>query len=152
VLPDPSSIRVKEFVNALPQGWERPESEPLALHADAAPSPFRPESILLRLGIVALPVEAVERKAWNLTFLVDISGSMTDRLSSVKQMLYALLEQMREDDHISLTTYAGGVSKRLEPVGFEGRELARTMIGDFKAHGSTAMGSGIENSYRVNRL
>jgi len=109
-LPPPEAVRVEEFLNVLPhdyappeparRGEERPEPPALAVHLAAAPSPFGEGLVLLRVGIKAREVAAVDRKPAVLTFVVDVSGSMGDsgRLEMVKRALHELLDQMRDDD------------------------------------------------------
>ncbi|MFC1483494.1 von Willebrand factor type A domain-containing protein [Candidatus Neomarinimicrobiota bacterium] len=152
-LPPMESVRVEEYINYFRQDFEPPLEEPFSVIVDGAPSPFRGDSLhILRIGIQGREVSMDERKPWNLTFLVDISGSMTSRLDLVKESLYILVDQMQEGDQISVCTYAGGVSTVLMPTTLpeNDQDGIKGILSDLKAGGSTAMASGIQNAYNVN--
>jgi hypothetical protein len=57
-LPSPAEVGVEAFVNAFDYDYEPPGDGALAVHALAAPSPFRPGRVLLRIGIRAAPAAA----------------------------------------------------------------------------------------------
>jgi len=152
-LPPPASVRVEEYINYFRQDYPPPDDNPFAVYVDGARSPFRGDEFhLLRIGLQARNV-IDNTKPWNLTFLIDISGSMTSRLDLVKQSLYILIDEMREGDLISVCTYAGGVRTILPPTSLSDadRESIKGMIGDLQAGGSTAMASGLQNAYQINR-
>lgn len=152
-LPPVLSVRVEEYINYFRQDYEPPASEPFSVTVDGARSPFRGDSLhILRIGLMGRALTAEERRPWNLTFLVDISGSMTSRLELVKESLYILVDHMEEGDQISICTYAGGVGTVLYPTGLTtlDKEGIKGIIADLKAGGSTAMASGIQNAYNVN--
>jgi Ca-activated chloride channel family protein len=152
-LPPMESVRVEEYINYFRQDYEPPLDEPFSVIVDGARSPFRGDSLhILRIGIQGREVSRDDRKPWNLTFLVDISGSMTRRLDLVKESLYILVDQMQEGDQISVCTYAGGVSTVLMPTTLSENDQdgIKGILADLKAGGSTAMASGIQNAYNVN--
>ena len=96
-LPDPSSIRVEEWVNAFDQGYEPPEDDAFAIHAHGAPTPFLPrDEVLLRIGVQARPVHPHARQDAALTFVIDTSGSMEreDRLRLVQASLARLVDRL----------------------------------------------------------
>jgi Ca-activated chloride channel family protein len=107
----------------------------------------------LRIGLEARDIRKADIP-WNLTFLVDISGSMTDRLALVRKSLDHLVDAMRPGDRISIATYAGGVSTVLEPTTLAQRDKAsiKGIIEDLTPGGGTAMADGLKNAYAVNRM
>lgn len=152
-LPPEESVRVEEYINYFRQDYEPPLDRPFSVYVDGAPSPFRGDSLhILRIGLQGREVADGERKPWNLTFLVDISGSMTTRLDLVKESLYILVDQMQEGDQISVCTYAGSVGTVLTPTSLaeSDKESIKGMLADLKAGGMTAMASGLQNAYNVN--
>jgi len=152
IIPAPSSVRVEEYINYFRQDYPVPTSAPFSVSVDGAPSPFRADSLhLLRIGLMgrAASTEAVP---WNLTFLIDISGSMLFRLDLVKESLDILVDNMRLGDQVSICTYAGSVGTVLNPTSLQENDAAaiKAIIGDLEAGGSTAMASGLQNAYDVN--
>ena len=151
--PPPESVRVEEYINYFRQDYVAPANAPFSVSVDGAPSPFRGDSLhIVRIGIQGRELSSDERKPWNLTFLVDISGSMTTRLELVKQSLYILVDNMQAGDQISVCTYAGAVRTVLMPTTLadNDREGIKGILSDLKAGGSTAMGAGLQNAYNVN--
>ncbi|MCH8838549.1 MAG: von Willebrand factor type A domain-containing protein [Candidatus Marinimicrobia bacterium] len=152
-LPPQASVRVEEYINYFRQDYAAPINGPFSVSVDGAPSPFRGDSLhIIRIGIQGRELSSDERKPWNLTFLVDISGSMTSRLDLVKQSLYILVDNMQAGDQISVCTYAGKVSTVLMPTTLADneKESIKGILSDLKAGGSTAMASGLQNAYDVN--
>ncbi|MFC1543120.1 von Willebrand factor type A domain-containing protein [Candidatus Neomarinimicrobiota bacterium] len=152
-LPPKESVRIEEYINYFRQDYEPPLDVPFTVHADGAPSPFRGDSLhIIRIGLQGRQLAGDERRPWNLTFLIDISGSMTSRLELVKQSLYILVDNMQGGDKISICTYAGSVGTVLMPTTLTeiDKESIKGIISDLNAGGSTAMASGIQNAYDVN--
>ncbi|WP_240360192.1 vWA domain-containing protein [Pyxidicoccus caerfyrddinensis] len=151
-LPPKEAVRVEEFLNYFRYTYPEPtESDgPLAVHLDAAPSPYTPGRHLLRVGVQGRRVSVSERKPAHLTFLVDVSGSMQspDRLPLAKRALRMLVDNLRDGDTVALVTYAGNVRRVLPPTGMEQKAHIHAAIEDLSAGGSTAMASGIELAYQ----
>ncbi|HYO56098.1 vWA domain-containing protein [Archangium sp.] len=149
-LPPREAVRVEEFLNYFRYSYPEPEGAPLAVHLDAAPSPFTPGRHLLRVGVQGKRLSVSERKPAHLTFLVDVSGSMQspDKLPLAKRSLRMLVDNLRDGDTVALVTYAGGVKLALPPTGLEKKALIHAAIEDLTAGGSTAMASGIQLAYQ----
>ena len=151
-LPPREAVRVEEFLNYFRYAYPAPNKEdgPLAVHLDAAPSPFTPGRHLLRVGVQGRRLAVSERKAAHLTFLVDVSGSMQspDRLPLAKRALRMLVDNLRDGDTVALVTYAGNVRRVLPPTSMEHKALIHAAIEDLSAGGSTAMASGIKLAYQ----
>ncbi len=148
--PPREAVRVEEFLNYFRYSYPEPEGSPLAVHLDAAPSPFTPGRHLLRVGVQGKRLSISERKAAHLTFLVDVSGSMQspDKLPLAKRSLRMLVDNLRDGDTVALVTYAGGVKLALPPTGLEHKARIHAAIEDLTAGGSTAMASGIQLAYQ----
>lgn len=151
-LPPRDAVRVEELLNYFRYTYPdpRPSDGPFAVHMDAAPSPFTPKRHLLRVGVQGKRLSISERKPAHLTFLVDVSGSMSspDRLPLAQRALRMLVDNLRDGDTVALVTYAGNVRRVLGPTGMERKALIHSAIEDLTAGGSTAMGSGIELAYQ----
>jgi Ca-activated chloride channel family protein len=149
-LPPREAVRVEEFLNYFRYTYPEPQDAPLAVHLDAAPSPFTSGRHLLRVGVQGKRLGISERKPAHLTFLVDVSGSMQspDKLPLAKRSLRMLVDNLRDGDTVALVTYAGGVKLALPPTGLERKAAIHAAIEELTAGGSTAMASGIELAYR----
>lgn len=150
-LPPEGAVRLEEMVNYFPYDYALPaDGSPFGVTTELAPSPWNPHTRLLRIGIKASDHAVAELAPANLVFLVDVSGSMDRRegLPLVKSTLKLLVDQLREQDRVSLVVYAGDSRVVLEPT--SGREKAkiRTAIDQLTAGGSTAGASGIELAYQ----
>jgi Ca-activated chloride channel family protein len=150
-LPAQDGVRVEEFLNYFRYEYAGPrDGSPLAVHMDAAPSPYTPGRHLLRVGVQGKQLSISERKPAHLTFLVDVSGSMQspDKLPLAQRALRMLVDNLRDGDTVALVTYAGSVKVALPPTGLEQKAVIHQAIEDLRAGGSTAMASGIELAYQ----
>ncbi|WP_085684295.1 MULTISPECIES: VWA domain-containing protein [unclassified Pseudomonas] len=151
-LPPDGAVRLEEMVNYFPYDYALPsDGSPFGMTTELAASPWNPHTRLLRIGIKASDRAVAELAPANLVFLVDVSGSMDrpEGLPRVKSTLKLLVDQLREQDRVSLVVYAGESRVVLEPT--SGREKAkiRTAIEQLTAGGSTAGASGIELAYQM---
>ncbi|MFJ7145032.1 von Willebrand factor type A domain-containing protein [Pseudomonas protegens] len=151
-LPPEGAVRLEELVNYFPYDYALPsDGSPFGVTTELAPSPWNPHTRLLRIGIKASDRAVAELAPANLVFLVDVSGSMDRRegLPLVKSTLKLLVDQLRDQDRVSLVVYAGESRVVLEPT--SGREKAkiRSAIDQLTAGGSTAGASGIQLAYQM---
>lgn len=154
-LPPADAVRIEEMVNYFPYAWPAPEarSRPLQVSTALLPTPWNPDTRLLRIGIRGWAPATRERPPANLVFLVDVSGSMDapDRLGLLQKSLGLLVERLRPEDRVAIVSYAGGVRTALEPT--SGRERAKLLaaLDGLAAGGSTAGAAGLEQAYRLAR-
>ena len=151
-VPPEGAVRLEEMVNYFPYDYALPtDGSPFGVTTELAPSPWNPHTRLLRIGIKASDREVAELAPANLVFLVDVSGSMDRRegLPLVKSTLKLLVDQLREQDRVSLVVYAGESRVVLEPTSGRDKAKIRTAIDHLTAGGSTAGASGIELAYQM---
>ena len=151
-LPPPDAVRIEELTNYFRYDYAGPtDDRPIAVHAELAPAPWRPEHRLLRIGIQARTIETERLPASNLVFLLDVSGSMrpANKLPLVKRAFQLLVEQLRPEDRVAIVVYAGAAGEVLSstPGGEKAKILAA--IDRLQAGGSTAGGAGIQLAYAV---
>lgn len=155
LLPDPAGVRVEEFVNAFPQGYEPPAGDALAIHVDGGPSPFAVDSpaTLVRVGLQAGAPSAAERPGAALTFLIDVSGSMADeqRLATVQRALSLLASQLRDDDTVAIVTYGDTAEVVLPPTPASDRATLQDTINGLSTQGSTNVEDGLRVAYDLAR-
>jgi Ca-activated chloride channel family protein len=152
VLPPPAAVRVEEFVNYLPYDYAAPrDGRPFAVQMEAAPHPWSPGHHLLRVGVKGREIDQTHRPPVRLTFLVDVSGSMSsqDKLGLAQEALHFLVGQLGVEDSVAIATYAGRVEKVLEPTPTTRRSRIHAAIDSLSSGGSTAMNSGIDLAYTM---
>jgi secreted protein with Ig-like and vWFA domain len=153
-LPPRDAVRIEEFVNYFRYGYPRPDGDdPFAVTLEAADCPWRPGHRLVRIGIAGRDIDRARRPAGNLVFLVDVSGSMgaPDKLPLVKQALAMLVEELTENDTVSIVTYAGDAGLKLPPTSGDQKQTILDVIEGLAAGGSTHGSAGIVLAYEQAR-
>lgn len=152
MLPPAGAVRVEEMINYFQYGYEQPKNnDPFAVYTELADCPWAPEHKLLLVGLQGKQVPMENLPSSNLTFLVDVSGSMAseDKLPLVKGALKLLADQLRENDRVSIVVYAGAAGLVLEPTSDKTR--IKQALDQLEAGGSTAGGQGIQLAYKTAR-
>ncbi|MGU3307162.1 vWA domain-containing protein [Pseudomonas sp. M5A4_2d] len=153
-LPPDGAVRLEEMVNYFPYNYALPtDGSPFGVTTEVATTPWNPHTRLLRVGIKASDRAVADLAPANLVFLVDVSGSMDRRegLPLVKSTLKLLVDQLRDQDRVSLVVYAGESRVVLEPTSGREKTTIRNAIDQLSAGGSTAGASGIELAYQMAR-
>ena len=153
-LPPEGAVRLEELVNYFPYNYALPtDGSPFGVTTEVAATPWNPRTKLLRIGIKASDKPVAELAPANLVFLVDVSGSMDRRegLPLVKSTLKLLVDQLRDQDRVSLVVYAGESRVVLKPTSGSEKAKIRNAIDQLTAGGSTAGASGIELAYQMAR-
>jgi Ca-activated chloride channel homolog len=153
-LPPEGAVRLEEMVNYFPYDYALPtDGSPFGVTTEVASTPWNPSTRLLRIGIKASERAVAELAPANLVFLVDVSGSMDRRegLPLVKSTLKLLVDQLRDQDRVSLVVYAGESRVVLKPTSGRDKAKIRNAIDQLTAGGSTAGASGIELAYQMAR-
>lgn len=148
----PDSVRIEEMLNYFHYDYAQPKgSDPLGVTVEYAPCPWNEKTRLLLIGLQAKEIPDTERAPHNLVFLIDTSGSMEgeDRLDLVKRAFLLLLEELKEEDTVSIVTYAS--ADRVVIEGVPATEKTRIMeaISELEAYGSTNGSAGILRAYEI---
>ncbi len=151
MLPPPDAVRIEELVNYFPTSEEGPAhdaKEPFGVRVELAPCPWQPVHRLARISIKGRELDK-DRKASNLVFLVDVSGSMNEstKLPLVQQSLRMLTEQLEEGDRVTMVVYAGSSGVVLPPTSGDKKAEILAAIGRLSAGGSTHGSAGIKLAY-----
>jgi len=87
----------------------------------------------------------------NLTFLLDVSGSMSapNKLPLLKQAFSLLANQLRPKDKVSIVVYAGAAGMVLPPTSGAEKNKIIDAFEKLQAGGSTAGGQGIALAYKI---
>ena len=152
-LPPEPAVRIEEFVNYFNYDYAPPRGsdDAFALCLDAAPSPFRKNRLLLRVGLQARDPGHRRRRPAALVFVVDTSGSMSieSRLGLVKQSLRLLVDQLSEGDAVGIVEYGSEAREVLPVTSVRKRDRILDAIDRLRAGGATNAEAGLRLGYRM---
>jgi Ca-activated chloride channel homolog len=153
LLPAASSVRLEEYVNYFAYNYPAPAANspyPFQISLAAANHVFDRGTALLRVGVQAVYPPPFAKKATNLVFLLDVSGSMADsnKLPLVQELILATLNQLDDSDHVSLVTYSTTARVVLPPTALEKRADLAAAVKALTADGSTAGADGLGLAYQ----
>ncbi|MET8099255.1 von Willebrand factor type A domain-containing protein [Streptomyces sp. NPDC005236] len=148
--PDPATIRPEEFVNSFHQDYPRPEGNGFSVSVDGARTDDGRWS-LVRVGLATRPAENErERPPAALTFVIDVSGSMSEpgRLDLARESLDVMTDRLRDDDSVALVTFSDEAETVL-PMTRLGDHRARVhrAISGLEPTDSTNLGAGVRTGY-----
>ena len=149
MLPPSAAVRIEEMINYFNYQDSAPKGkDPFSVNLEVAESPWSEGHKLVRIGIKVFPEK---NHKTNLVFLVDVSGSMDthDKIGLLKEGLHKLLEELGEDDHVSLVTYAGNSAVVLDSTSANQKKKIHQAIDNLTAGGSTHGSKGITTAYEL---
>lgn len=150
-LPVVDAVRVEEMINYFDYDYPVPNKKetPFSITTEVGPSPWNKHRHLLHIGLKGYEADVDTLPPANLVFLVDVSGSMQseNKLDLLKSSLKTLSRQLREQDRISIVTYAGRTGVVLEPTSGIQQQKILNSLNQLQAGGSTNGGAGIQLAY-----
>jgi Ca-activated chloride channel family protein len=152
LLPPKDAVRIEELLNYLPYDDAPPPAsspDPFAVHVEVAACPWDARHRLARVGIAAKPIDQSRRPPSNLVFLIDVSGSMDEELPMIQWGLSQLVEQLNENDKVSIVVYASASGLVLPPKSCLHKAEILSTIEQLRAGGSTNGGAGIQLAYQM---
>lgn len=157
-LPPKDAVRLEELINYFNYDFAGAERKPtpasdddFAVHFDLSRAPWDAERTLFSIGVKARTLPMEEIPPVNLVFLIDSSGSMSqaNKLPLLQQAYRLLAKQLRDEDSVSIVTYAGSAGLVLEPTSGDQKAKILQAIDRLQAGGSTNGAGGIELAYAV---
>lgn len=146
------AVKIEEMINYFDYNYEPPtDDKPFAVHSEVVETPWNKETQLVRIGLKGKELSTDELPVINLTFLIDVSGSMSsaNKLPLLQSALEVLVNKLRKEDKVSIVVYAGAAGVVLEPTSGDQKEKIMNAINNLNAGGSTAGGQGIELAYKL---
>ena len=149
---EPDAVKIEEMVNYFDYQYPQPTGEhPFSINTEVAKTPWNTATKIVKIGLQGSTYTNEELPASNLTFLIDVSGSMSsqNKLPLLKSAFKLLVNQLREKDKVSIVVYAGAAGIVLEPTSGQYKEKIINALDNLKSGGSTAGGQGIELAYKL---
>ena len=150
--PPRDAVRVEELINYFDYGYARPSSasEPFSVSTVVTPSPWSDGRQIVHIGLQGYELPEGERRPLNLTFMVDVSGSMMspDKLGLARQTMNLIIDRLRPEDRVAVTYYAGSVGTAIGPTSGSEKLKLRCAVEALNAGGGTAGAAGMVNAYQ----
>jgi Ca-activated chloride channel family protein len=148
------AVRVEELINYFSYDYPQPQGDdPFSIVTEVSQAPWNPQHQLVHIGLQGKSIPTEDLPPSNLVFLLDVSGSMNspDKLPLLKSAFSLLVNELDEDDRVSIVVYAGAAGIVLEPTPGDEKDAILDAITQLEAGGSTAGGEGIELAYQLAR-
>jgi Ca-activated chloride channel homolog len=151
-LPPKDAVRIEEMINYFSYNYPQPSGKhPFSIYTELGKCPWESEHSLIHIGIQGKSIDYKNLKPSNLVFLLDVSGSMSDKnkLGLVKRSVKLMLDNLGNEDKISIVVYAGAAGEVLPPTSATEKTAIINALDKLEAGGSTAGGEGIELAYKL---
>lgn len=153
-LPPAGAVRIEEMVNYFTYEYPQPEGDqPFSINTEISDAPWNKDHKLVLIGLQGKKIPIESLPASNITFLIDVSGSMQgpNRLGLVKASMKLLVDQLRQQDKVSIVVYAGAAGLVLAPTSGADKNKIKEALDKLEAGGSTAGGAGLKLAYKTAR-
>jgi Ca-activated chloride channel family protein len=151
-LPPAGAVRIEEMINYFKYDYPQPKNkDPFSVNTEISSCPWNPAHRLALVGLQGKIIQTENLPSSNIVFLIDVSGSMSDqnKLPLLKQSLKLLVDQLRENDKVSLVVYAGSAGLVLPATNGMQKNKIKEAIDQLESGGSTAGGAGIQLAYKT---
>ena len=153
MLPPAGAVRVEEMINYFDYDYvSGPEAgKKFAVYTEYADCPWNKDTKLMMVGLNTAAIDMSEKKASNLVFLIDTSGSMYEenKLPLAQKAFKMLAENLDENDRISIVTYAGSDTVVLNGVAGSEAYTICEALDSLEASGSTNGSAGLITAYEI---
>ena len=151
-LPPQDAVRIEELINYFKYDYPQPEGDrPFSVTTEVSAAPWNPSHRLVHIGLQGKTIANENLPPSNLVFLLDVSGSMDEpnKLPLLKSAFRLLVDQLSDQDSVSIVVYAGSAGVVLPPTSRNQRSQILDAIEQLEAGGSTAGGEGIQRAYQL---
>lgn len=146
------AVRVEEMINFFKYDYPKPtDSHPFSINTEYSDSPWNQNHKLLKIGLQGKEIPTDKLPKSNFVFLVDVSGSMDDvnKLPLLKASIKVLLNELRDDDRVSIVYYASGTGVLLEPTKASEKNKIINAVDNMRAGGGTSGAAGLDLAYEM---
>lgn len=153
-LPPADAVRIEELINYFPLDIKQKDSiHPFVVRTELTNAPWNEANKILQIVLKAPEIDLEQAKPSNLTFLIDVSGSMSspDKLPLLKECLRMLTKNLRSQDKVAMVVYAGNSGLVLNMTAGTQQHKILSAIANLESGGSTAGGEGIQLAYKIAR-
>ncbi|HEY3430608.1 MAG TPA: von Willebrand factor type A domain-containing protein, partial [Cyclobacteriaceae bacterium] len=150
--PPKDAVRIEEMVNYFDYDYAQPNGEhPFNIITEISSAPWNSQHKLVHIGLQGKKIATQNLPPSNLVFLIDVSGSMDEpnKLPLLKSSFKMLVNELRQQDYVSIVVYAGAAGLVLEPTSGAEKKKIMEALDSLEAGGSTAGGAGIKLAYAV---
>ncbi len=149
---EPDAVKIEEMINYFDYKYPQPTGEhPFSITTEVAKTPWHNNTKIVKIGLQGKTYDNEELPASNLTFLIDVSGSMNsqNKLPLLKSAFKLLVTQLRGKDKVAIVVYAGAAGVVLKPTSGNNKEKILKALDGLSSGGSTAGGEGIKLAYKL---
>src|SRR5690606_28022818 len=146
------AVRIEVLINFFKYDYPKPTGEhPFSIHTEYSDAPWNPNHKLVRIALQGKEIPTDNLPKSNFVFLVDVSGSLNApyKLPLLRSSMKILLEELRDDDRVSIVYYASGVGVLLEPTKASDKKKIIDAIDNMSAGGGTSGAAGLELAYQM---
>lgn len=146
------ALRPWEFLNYYTFDYPAAAPGSVAVHLDLAEDPDAPGRYTMQIGVSSEAVTPETRRPANLTWVLDVSGSMSGYpLEMSKASLRAMTRALREGDIVSMVTWSNDNTVRLSGHRVSGPSDARVLgvIDGLDTGGGTDLSAGLQAGYEL---
>ena len=151
-LPPVDAVRIEEMINYFRFDYPDPRgAAPVSVTTELGPAPWNPSHKLALVGLRSAPIRQEKTPPRNLTFLLDVSGSMSpaNRLPLIKTAMRMLVDTLRPEDKVAIVVYAGASGLVLPTTSGEDKWKIQAALERLSAGGSTNGAAGIQLAYNI---
>lgn len=147
------AVKLEEMINAFSyKEVTVPKEELMNVELERSACSWNEQSQLVTIHLKAKDLEKDSvRKPHNFVFLIDVSGSMqtANKIELLKNGLIKFVETLKENDRVSIVTYAGYSGVVLEPTLCKDKKVIVASLSRLTAGGSTNGIGGISTAYTL---
>lgn len=151
-MPQKDVVRIEEMINYFDYDYPNPTGDhPFSITTEVSKSPWNEQHKLVHIGLQGKMIDYDNLKSSNLVFVIDVSGSMSDRnkLPLLVSSMKLLVNELSAKDRVAIVVYAGAAGLVLPSTPASEKEKIISALDRLQAGGSTAGGDGIKLAYKV---
>ena len=147
-LPPKDAVRIEEMINYFEYNLPN-QTDTIKVFSEVGTPLWNKSNKLVQILLKAKEIDPLLLPGSNLTFLIDVSGSMGDDLQIVRSSLNLLVLNLTNQDFVSIVTYAGSANLLLPStrVTQANRNKIIQIIENIAFGGGTSGERGIEIAY-----